>query len=46
MPMAHTIDLDKLDELSVDDRLKLLEAVWLTLESDSQSAPSPNWHYA
>jgi putative addiction module component (TIGR02574 family) len=35
---------EKLDTLSVDDRLAMIDAVWDSLCRDPDSVPIPDWH--
>ena len=44
--MSELIDTKQLKTMSVADRLRLLEEVWVTLENEPEGSASPEWHRA
>jgi putative addiction module component (TIGR02574 family) len=42
--MAPTLKSLGLDKLSVDERLDLLDQLWLSLDSDPRKIDLPEWH--
>ncbi len=38
------IDLAEFRALSVDERLKLIEDLWDSIETDADALPLPDWH--
>lgn len=41
--MASTITSDQINGLSVDEKLKLIQAVWESLLADAAELPTPEW---
>lgn len=44
--MNQALTRTMLSELSVAERLKLLEATWASLEQSPENVPMPDWHKA
>ena len=42
--MIDTLTMDRLLNLSADERLALAEALWNSLATEPQSVPVPDWH--
>lgn len=42
--MAPTLKSLGLDKLSVDERLDLLDQLWLSLDADPRKSDLPEWH--
>ena len=42
--MAPTLKSLGLDKLSVDERLDLLDQLWLSLDADPRKGDLPEWH--
>lgn len=44
--MTQHLDPTKLRALPVDERLKLIEDLWDSIDTDSDAVPLPDWHRA
>lgn len=42
--MNDFLPASKIQELSVADRLRLLEEVWVSLSANPEAIPVPDWH--
>ena len=38
------MSIDEIKKLDVKDRIILMNDIWETLESESETLPSPSWH--
>jgi putative addiction module component (TIGR02574 family) len=42
--MNRHLDPDELRALPIDDRLKLIEDLWDSIDADAAALPLPGWH--
>lgn len=42
--MAATLTSEQIEQLSVEERLKLMQLIWESLAEQADTLPSPEWH--